>query len=1025
MRGHLIALNVVARILTGACARFFVATLGLSVTLPGVAAPLSAHTIDLIRHEKFVEAETLADADLAKAQADADHHPEAFCVALERSVLVNYFDLLQPLASKLSTSERALQCREKLPTSIANAAKVIMLKALIAPLAMDNGDRKRASALLDEAGAQIKRYRMRMDSADYAIATNMLGNVAANANGDFAGALAWTQESLSALRGNDTQNRIVRARLLIALCYRYARLGRFDEAEAAGRSAAALSAQIFESPSSYRAYMAGFLGQVQYFAHHLADAAVNLEQAIDDDRHLGERAQSDLASNLGLWANVQEAMGDYERGREAFTEAIAVMRRSGDSKYFTELASMLGNLGMLEAASGHCDAALAPEREAFQMFGQRYGEDNEHVMAPLTVLGNCELETNQIDKASDDYRRALALAQKSLGDGNPEIADYYQDVALVDLAMHDYDAASAHLLRALAVLPADPDTMGSMRIAVERNLARVMHAQGHDDAAFEHAVAAETERQRQLQHFAAALDQDESLHLRETEPGGMDEVLALTAAHSNPSWIEQAWQLQIGSRGLITHLVAARLKAARASADPQVQALWATWNTANAEWTSALEAAEAGNADPTKLGAAREALERAEQALAEKTHGVVDASTVDMAALRAALPENSALVGFVASRNDPWGNDFASVPHPAKYYAFRLVSGASPALIDLGNADALDAAVHDWTAALRDPARAAADVDTLGRDVARRLWQPLGLSDGLRRLYVVPEGELHRLAWLALPLRDGLLVERGPVPALLGSERELLTAPVAAQLHPRALLIGDIAPDASLAACSGPRSLPGTRRELDAVGALWKESGNDDSARLVGSGANKTAVRSAMSQSMFVHFATHAFVDESDCAHNLLATRGLRVVDAHAGKNAPALSGLLLAADSRASGADRNGLLTAPEIAAMRLDGVDTVTLAACDTGRGEVHSDEGVFGLGRAFRLAGVRDVVMSLWSVDDAATVDLMKRMYQARWVQHAAPAEALAEAARVTLADRRAAGQSTHPYYWAAFVVVGEAR
>ena len=659
------------------------------------------------------------------------------------------------------------------------------------------------------------------------------------------------------------------------------------------------------------------------------------------------------------------------------------------------------------------------------MFGQRYGEDNEHLMAPLTVLGNCELETNQIDKASADYRRALALAQKSLGDGNPEIADYYQDVALVDLAMHDYEAASAHLSRALAVLPADPDTMGSMRIAVERNLARVQHAQGHDDAAFEHAVSAETERQRQLQHFAAALDQDESLHLRETEPGGMDEVLALTAAHADSSWIERAWQLQIGSRGLITHLVAARLKAARASTDPRIQALWATWNTANTAWSSALEAAEAGNADATKLNAARDALERAEQALAEKTHGVADASAVDIAALRAALPADSALVGFVASRNDPWSNDFASVPHPAKYYAFRLVSGAPPALIDLGNADALDAAVRDWTAALRDPARTAVDVDTLGSDVARRLWQPLGLNDRLRHLYVVPEGELHRLAWLALPLRDGPLVERGPVPALLGSERELLTAPAAAQPRPRALLIGDIAPDASLASCGSTRSLPGTRRELDAVRALWKESGNGDSEWLVGSDANKTAVRSAMSQSTFVHFATHAFIDESDCAHNLLATRGLRVVNENAVRNAPALSGLLLAADQRASGTDRNGLLTAPEIAAMRLDGVDTVTLAACDTGSGAVHSDEGVFGLGRAFRLAGARDVVMSLWSVDDAATADLMRRMYQSRWVEHAASAEALTNAARATLAARRAAGQSTHPYYWAAFVVVGDGR
>lgn len=1025
MRWNLIALKSVARNSTGACARFLVATVGLGFALPGVAAPLSAHVVDLIRHEKFVEAEALADADVALAQVHADHRPEAYCMALERSVLVNYFDLLQPLAPKLSASERALQCREKLPDNAANAAKIIMLKAMIAPLAMDTGDRKRASALLAEAGAQIKSYRTRMDSVDYAIATNMLGNVAANANGDFAGALAWTQQSLSALKGDDTQIRMIRARLLIAMCYRYARLGRFDEAEAAGRSAADLSAHIFESPSSYRAYMTGFLGQVQYFAHHLSDAAVNLELAIDDDRRLGERAQSDLASNLGLWANVQEALGDYERGREAFAEAIAVMRRSGDSKYFTELASMLGNLGMLEAASGHCDAALAPEREAFQMFRQRYGEDNEHVMAPLTVLGNCELETNQIEKARADYGRALALAQKSLGDGNPQIADYYQDVALVDLARHDYDAASTHLQRALAVLPADPDTMGSMRIAVERNLARVLHAQGHDDAAFEHAVSAESERQRQLQHFAAALDQDESLHLRETEPGGMDEVLALTAAHPNPSWIERAWQLQIGSRGLITHLVAARLKAARASTDPQIQTLWTNWNAANTQWSSALEAAEAGNADATKLTAAREALERAEQALAEKTHGVADASAIDMAALRVALPASSALVGFVSSRNDPWRNDFASMPHPAKYYAFRLASGGSPALIDLGDADAMDAAVRDWTAALRDPARAAADVDALGGDVARRLWQPLGLDDGLHHIYVVPEGELHRLAWLALPLRDGLLVEHGPVPALLDNEREILAAPTAARSHPRALLIGDIAPDASLAECGGIGSLPGARRELDAIAALWKESGNDDSARLVGNAANKTAVRSAMSQSVFVHFATHAFIDESDCAHNLLATRGLRLVDTHSGQNTPALSGLVLAADSRAAGADRSGVLTAAEIAAMRLDGVDTVTLAACDTGRGEVHPDEGVFGLGRAFRLAGARDVVMSLWSVDDAATVDLMQRMYKARWVGHASPAEALADAARATLASRRAAAQSTHPYYWAAFVVVGDGR
>lgn len=997
--------------------------LALSMAAPCFGGALPPHYLDLIRHEKFAEIELAVAAQIAEAEADAQHRPQRLCAALDQSVRANLFDLYQPLAVKLAASERALQCRQKLPDSAANTEHAVMLKAALATLVFSSGDRKRASDLYAQTAPRIRQYRTRADKVDYVIATISLSSFVTLAHSDFEGALAWIDEGLATTDGNDVESRMLRVKLLTIRCYRLGRLGRFAEAEAAGNAAASLAAEVFGVPSIYHPYALETLGEVQYFAHHLAAATITMELAIDDDHRLGAHTGDNLAVNLMVFANIQTDIGDYARGRAALTEAIAIERRPEAEGSEGNLAAMLNNLGMLEAASGHCEAALPPEREGLQIDRQHYGEDSEELTAPLSVIGNCELETGQLDKARTDYGQALAIDLKKLGENNPQIAERYQEMAQVDLANHDYVAATARLTHALSRLPQDQDTLGKQRIAIERNLARSLHAQRQDDDAFEHAVAAETERQRQLQRFSAALDEGESLLLRENEPGGLDEVLALAAAHRNPTWIERAWQLEIGSRSLVTRLVAARLKAARSSTDPQMQALWTQWNKANSAWSDALDAAESGKGNTDSLTAARYSLERAEQALAAKAGGLGDSSEASVAALRAALPPDSALVGFVATRNDPWSNDYLSVSHPANYYAFRLAASSPPALIDLGDANALNAAVRDWTAALRDPARSAADVEAFGKDVSNRVWQPLGLADGLHHLYLVPEGELHRLAWLALPLHDGLLVERGPVPVLLDSEHALLNAASVTTPSQRLLLVGDVTPDVTLTSCgSALHALPGARRELDALRVLWKQSGNAGEALLVGNEATKAAVRTAMAQNTTIHFATHAFSEDSDCMHTLFAARGVRLSKAGAPQAAQALSGLLLAADRHAVGADRDGLFTAPEIAAMHLDGVDTVTLAACDTGSGTVHPDEGVFGLARAFRLAGARTVVMSLWNVDDDATADLMQRMYRARWFNREAAADALADAARSALATRRAAGQSTHPYYWAAFVAAG---
>jgi CHAT domain-containing protein len=90
-----------------------------------------------------------------------------------------------------------------------------------------------------------------------------------------------------------------------------------------------------------------------------------------------------------------------------------------------------------------------------------------------------------------------------------------------------------------------------------------------------------------------------------------------------------------------------------------------------------------------------------------------------------------------------------------------------------------------------------------------------------------------------------------------------------------------------------------------------------------------------------------------------------------------------------------DGVLTAEEIVNLNLAGTELVVLSACETGLGKVAGGEGVTGLARAFHLAGTRNVVVSLWKVEDKATAALMKVFYYQLWHEGKMPIEAIREA------------------------------
>jgi CHAT domain-containing protein len=244
--------------------------------------------------------------------------------------------------------------------------------------------------------------------------------------------------------------------------------------------------------------------------------------------------------------------------------------------------------------------------------------------------------------------------------------------------------------------------------------------------------------------------------------------------------------------------------------------------------------------------------------------------------------------------------------------------------------------------------------------------------------------------------------------------------------------------------------LPGSGREAESVAGLWKQVNADsevraDAARiLVGRDATERAFKQLAPGQSVLHIGTHGFFLGNACASVLEGTRavgGLTAASAAAKvtpspsagnrrtarlENPLVLSGLAFAGANRrvSAGPDEDdGILTGEEVASLNLEGVSWAVLSACDTGLGEVRAGEGVLGLRRAFQIAGARTVIMSLWSVEDRATSAWMREVYQGRLVHKLETAEAVHRASLTVLQERRARGQSSHPFYWAAFVAAGD--
>jgi CHAT domain-containing protein/tetratricopeptide (TPR) repeat protein len=822
------------------------------------------------------------------------------------------------------------------------------------------------------------------------------------------------------------------------------------------------------------------LGGVLSMMGDLPAARRVLEQAIASYEQSVGLSHPDASAAMTNLSSVLMDLGDFDAARVLCRRTLQEAEEKLGPNHIL-VAMALTNLGLLERRTGHPGTAKPLFIRGLAIRENALGREAYDVSLSLEGLADAYRDLGDLDSARVTCARGLSIRQKELGDQNPETAREMSHLASILADGGDLESAEALFDRAARIQeatlgPAHPDLASSLASRAE-----VLLRMGREDPAFETALRVEEIAGDHLRWMARRMPESDALRYEAVRASGLGVLLAVTVDDPAPARVRRAWSAAIRTRALVLDEMASRHRALVLDEDPGIAELEQRLTAATTRLAN-LVVQEAGflpsEAFLGLLSAAGKEKKEAEDALAERSAAFrmeIHATHVDLAGLESALHAGEALVGIYRySRAKTAAGPF--------YVAFvQNGPGRDPAVVDLGPAAALDSLVSRWNRMVARSTSAAgvseaaleADTRVAGAALRSALWAPLE-SDlaGAARVFFVPDGAANLVNLAALPDGDrSYLLETGPTVHYLSSERDLLTPVEEASDGAGLLALGG--PDFDDSGTAPPpqsgfpapaevlfrgghsgcrefanlvfEPLPGSAREAKEIGALWKRATKQATKQgtpragaprkndlvLLAGAATESAFKQLAPGRRVLHLATHGFLLGADCAP--AGPAGLSPAGVASG---PVLSGdepllrcgLALAGANRRDVSDPNGedgILTAEEIASLDLSGVEWAVLSGCETGAGDVLAGEGVLGLRRAFQVAGVRTLVMSLWKVDDEATRTWMRELYRARLDQGLSTSDAVREASLAVLRELRKNGEATHPFLWGAFVAAGDWR
>ncbi len=670
-------------------------------------------------------------------------------------------------------------------------------------------------------------------------------------------------------------------------------------------------------------------------------------------------------SNLAF---IYQVSGKYTEAEKNFLAIRKVFENRRQVKS-TEYAGLLNQLGILYIQMGKMDQVEALFKTAQDIYKRRFTENNIYYAKVTNDLGNFYRLAGRFADAERELNKALTIRENLLGTSHPDYISSKENLAIVFWKTSRHESAYM----------AYRDVMDKTIEFINNYFPPMSEA---EKTSFWDITAPRFQR-----FFNFALEVYPQL----------------------PHVSQDFFDYQMATKALLLNATSKVKEAILNSGDKQLINDYTAWISLKEElarmYSLSKEQLREQNIDLPALERKANAMEKSLSERSALFSSGYSTQKVSYTQVRNLLTVTEAVVDMVRVRG--FNQDFTS---ESRYVALILTKEMErPAMVVLENGTQLETRFLKYYNTVMQKMLP----DEFAYD---QFWARIDAAvAGKKVIYFSPDGVYNQvnLNTLRKPGGDYLLNRYDIV--IAGNSRDLITWKQRKATTPNrnAVLLGF--PDYQT---DEVPPLPGTKAELETVSRVLRPAGYHVKQFMAAEASEKNL--KSVSGPFILHIATHGYflkdVDENEgsvfgvnsenATHNPLLRSGL--ILAGAGQ---AISGTP-ATDISASD---NGILTAYEAMNMNLEGTALVVLSACETGLGDVKAGEGVYGLQRAFLVAGAEALIMSLWKVDDAATQQLMSTFYT-NLIKLGSRQRAFKQAQLQLMAKYK------EPYYWGAFVMMG---
>ena len=782
------------------------------------------------------------------------------------------------------------------------------------------------------------------------------------------------------------------------------------------------------------------LGVLYGYMGEYEEAERYVLEALDIRKHILGVNNVDYATSLHCLGSHRLGMGDYEQGEKYLLEALRI-RKQVIGENHPDYAISLNNLGTFYSQIGNYDKAENYHIKALDIRKSIFGTTHPEYASSISNLGSLYDKMGEHLKAEQYKLEALRIRERILEENHPDYITSLNNLGAFYSNMGNYEQAKKYYQKAASICYSDTVNK-PLKILVLNNLGELYLVLGDEINAY---LCLKQSFNIQKSLFLSSLNymtEQQRKQYWKTMQSKFDEtypIFAYKYHFSQPSISTFAYDNELFRKGLL--LFSSNI-IRQSILDSNDSILIEQWNELRGT-KQAIMNLEEKDPNSTNLVHYKNQADSLEKIITKSSaifRETKQQQSITWDSIQQYLsPDEVAIEYFIAPLNED----------STMYCALLLRHDSQyPELIPLcEEKEIVNCLSQNRTNDIYT-------FDTNSKTIFNLIWDKIlpQIHEG-ETIYFSPAGLLHQIAIENIPYDQTHTMSDVYTMVRLSSTREIVKKNKSIKHH-TATIYGGIFYDVdktsllaesrnydtedmftyrSISSTLPNRGsvlyLPGTKKEAESIYSLLN-SNNITSTLYTASKANEESFKSLSGKHRnILHIGTHGFYWEDSTARKQ-DYFSQRIQLQMLGDNQlqkPSIDpltrcGLLFAGSNIALSGHSNdlpegvqdGILTAKEISLMDLRDADLVVLSACETAKGDITS-EGIFGLQRAFKMAGVQTIIMSLWKVNDQATQMLMTEFYTNWITKNQSKREAFKNAQNTVRA------KFEEPEYWAGFILL----